>query len=146
MIHFTNIPKFKLGTISKADWKAVGRDAMRIIIDRTKAGLDTDRKPFKKYAESTLRQKQKIMQTRGTPGRVNLEDTGEMHRSLTQMDIRGGVELYYADGNRAYIAYLHHFGIRMPKRKHFGLYGVDATRINETVARLQMAANKAAMK
>ena len=147
MIEFKyNSPVFKLGKISRSEWRDLGMSARSEIVKRTRNGIDINHQPFHEYSVMTKEYKSGIMQTRGLGSSVvTLQDTGQMHRSLSVEVQANAAILYYADQNRAKIALKHQTGDnRLPKREHFGFNKTDGDRYIERIAKLQTARNKKA--
>ena len=112
MIEFKyNSPVFKLGKISRSEWRELGMSARSEIVKRTRNGIDINHQPFHEYSVMTKEYKSGIMQTRGLGSSVvTLQDTGQMHRSLSIEVQANAAILYYADQNRAKIALKHQTG------------------------------------
>lgn len=147
MIEFKyNSPVFKLGKISRSEWRELGMSARSEIVKRTRSGIDINHQPFHEYSAATQEYKSGIMQTRGLGSSVvTLQDTGQMHRSLSVEVQANAAILYYADQNRAKIALKHQTGDnRLPKREHFGFNKTDGNKYLEKIAKLQTARNKKA--
>ena len=147
MIEFKyNSPIFKLGKISRSEWRELGMSARSEIVKRTRNGVDINRQPFHKYSAMTQEYKSGIMQTRGLGSSVvTLQDTGQMHRSLSVEVQANAAILYYADQNRARVALLHQTGgYHLPKREHFGFNKTDSNKYLEKIAKLQTIKNKKA--
>ena len=126
MIKITQ-PKVKIPTVSKAALDTnllVLTGSIRSFMQtRTKSGQDLNHGLFKPYSDSYALQKQK----RGKTGTVvQLVDTGNMFRSMSIRQISRGYQIYFADKNRAAIAYYHQSGSGQPKREWFGLNQADA--------------------
>ena len=147
MIEFKyNSPVFKLGKISRSEWRELGMSARSEIVKRTRNGVDINRQPFHKYSAMTQEYKSGIMQNRGLGSSVvTLQDTGQMHRSLSIEVQANAAILYYADQNRAKIALKHQTAAyRLPKREHFGFNKTDGDIYLEKIAKLQNIKNKKA--
>lgn len=131
-IKMTRKPQFKVDfDLPATEWLQIGAQCRRMMIDRTKSGIDIDGNQFAGYADLTKEYRAKLGKTTDV---VNLEDRGEMHRSLSQKIIAGGAMVFYADRNRANIAIAHQEGRgRLPERKHFGLTDQQAETITQYV-------------
>lgn len=131
-IKMTKKPQFKVDfDLPANEWINIASDARRMMIDRTKQGIDIDGNMFDGYADLTKEYRAKLGKTTDV---VNLEDRGEMHRSLSQKTIPEGVMIFYTDRNRANIAIAHQRGYgRLPERKHFGLTDQQAETITRRV-------------
>ena len=60
-----NEPVFKLGKISRSEWRELGMSARSEIVKRTRNGIDINLQPFHEYSAATKEYKSGIMQTRG---------------------------------------------------------------------------------
>ena len=132
MIEFKyNSPIFKLGKISRSEWRELGMSARSEIVKRTRNGIDINRQPFHKYSAMTQEYKSGIMQNRGLGSSVvTLQDTGQMHRSLSIEIQANAAILYYADQNRARVALLHQTGgFHLPKENILASIKLMATDI-----------------
>ena len=130
MIEFKyNSPIFKLGKISRSEWRELGMSARSEIVKRTRNGIDINHQPSH--------------DTRGLGSSVvTLQDTGQMHRSLSIEVQANAAILYYADQNRARVALLHQTGgFHLPKREHFGFNKTDGNKYLEKIAKLQTVRN-----
>jgi len=131
-IRITKTPQFKVDfDLPATEWLQIGAQCRRMMIDRTKSGIDIDGNQFAGYADLTKEYRSRIGKTTDV---VNLEDRGEMHRSLSQKVTPKGVMVFYTDRNRANIAIAHQKGYgRLPERKHFGLTDQQAETITQYV-------------
>lgn len=131
-IKMTKKPQFKVDfDLPAREWINIASDTRRMMIDRTKSGIDIDGNQFAGYADLTKKYREKLGKTTDV---VNLEDRGEMHRSLSQKIIAGGAMVFYTDRNRANIAIAHQKGYgNLPERKHFGLTDQQADTITRRV-------------
>ena len=147
MIEFKyNSPVFKLGKISRSEWRELGMSARSEIVKRTRNGIDINHQPFHEYSAATQEYKSGIMQTRGLGSSVvTLQDTGQMHRSLSIEVQANAAILYYADQNRARVALIHKTErYQLPKREHFGFNKTDRNKYLEKIAKLQTIKKKKA--
>ena len=96
MIEFKyNSPVFKLGKISRSEWRDLGMSARSEIVKRTRSGIDINHQPFHEYSAATQEYKSGIMQTRGLGSSVvTLQDTGQMHRSLS-VEVQANAAILY---------------------------------------------------
>lgn len=131
-IKMTKSPQFKVDfDLPAREWLDIASNARRMMIDRTKSGIDIDGIGFTGYNKDYA--KYKSERGRNTSV-VNLEFTSQMHQSLSQKTIPEGVMVYYEDRNRANIAIAHQRGYgRLPERKHFGLTDQQAETITRRV-------------
>ena len=90
---------------------AGARAVARIILRRTKAGLDIDRRPFKPYSPSYVRQRRE----EGLPTKPELRRTGALLNSIQPkrrvVEVDGRKVRWLAEGGRVF------FGIRDPSER-----------------------------
>ncbi len=113
------VPQWKFNPPKRGDWNQLGREMVSMTQRRTLAGQDVEYGALSPYAEQS-----------GRAGSVNLSDTGRMLNSLSARTTKDGVELYFADSQRAIVALAHQTGSgHLPVRKHFGFNESDAKQI-----------------
>ena len=122
-----SVPRTNLRfSVGASAMKKIGDEAVRMMIDRTKKGIDIDGMPFAPYSPQYIKYK-------GEAGRVtdpvNLQFNGEMHRSMVVVATNNNANISYGDRQRALIALYHQTGNGQPQRKHFGFTSEQARRI-----------------
>ena len=122
-----SVPRTNLRfSVSASAMKKIGDEAVRMMIDRTKKGIDIDGMPFAPYSPQYIKYK-------GEAGRVtdpvNLQFNGEMHRSMLVVATNNNANISYGDRQRALVALYHQTGNGQPQRKHFGFTSEQARRI-----------------
>lgn len=131
-IRITKTPQFKVDfDLPATEWLQIGAQCRRMMIDRTKSGIDIDGAPFVGYSEDYKAYKAERGRITDV---VNLEFTSQMHQAMKEKVTPKGVMVYYFDRNRANIAISHQEGRwRLPERKHFGLTDQQAATITQYV-------------
>jgi phage gpG-like protein len=113
-------------SVSASAMKKIGIDAVRMMIDRTKKGIDIDGMPFAPYSPQYIKYKSEAGRVTDP---VNLQFNGEMHRSMLVVATDNNANISYGDRQRALVALYHQTGNGQPQRKHFGFTSEQARRI-----------------
>ena len=122
-----SVPRTNLRfSVSASAMKKIGDEAVRMMIDRTKKGVDIDGMPFAPYSPQYIKYKSEAGRVTDP---VNLQFNGEMHRSMVVAATNNNANISYGDRQRALIALRHQKGIGVPQRKHFGFTSEQARRI-----------------
>lgn len=137
----TRTPKTNLvNSPGSAVFKRLGDDIIRFMIDRTKNGIDVRHSQFEPYSATYEKYREEMGKTTSI---VNLQDRGEMHRSLSVKPSNDQAFIYYRDRNRGLIALRHQRGQGVPKREHFGLSDADASRFLKNLSNIMMRLTRA---
>jgi len=113
-------------SVSSDAMKKIGDEAVRMMIDRTKKGIDIDGMPFAPYSPQYIKYKSEAGRVTDP---VNLQFNGEMHRSMLVVATNNNANISYGDRQRALVALYHQTGNGQPQRKHFGFTSEQARRI-----------------
>ncbi len=133
MIDFSIVrrPNLELNTQpSRHEWRKLGLDMRRMIIDRTLRGIDINGKKFAEYSPKYREYREKMGKTTDI---VNLQDRSEMLNSLNSKEDASGVEIFYPERQRGLVALRHQNGDGVPQREHFGFTSKQVEQINNTI-------------
>lgn len=97
-----------LGSLTDAEMKAVGDQAINVVVLRTKAGVDADHKPFVSYSDGYKKTRERLSRSTSV---VDLAVTGHMQQAMESSPRDGEVSIGFMSAAEEMKAEIHNSGV-----------------------------------